>query len=403
MRKIIGLIFILAAGWLLQCARNPLNHEPGSIGLQLIWPTAESNLLTKLKVTTGEPTAVKVTLNPGAKVFNFTYSAHTGQIDDLAPGDYSIQVQAFDAGNYITHQGSNSSVKVESGQVTAVTIKMESLAPTNVQASKNYEEYIKVTWDAVSQATNYKVYRDTSSTGAYALVTTTTSRSWNDETADPARFYYYFVVAVLPVGESSGSAWAQGYRKGWRFDQISLYDPSDGIGFNFDLYAYGFLKNEKTAILYAIYTTDEVNYYFAPGSGDFGFAAYSVKFSPGYEATRWNNHALYLYNTTWDSNYRNNNYQHYICCKIYKNNSVSSLNDPYYATTDYFQFYWVMAADGTPHLKLLKRLSPAESEHIQQNLKSPVVTRPSAAPKVTTPAGGSDFQVSDGNQQNRDL
>ena len=54
----------------------------------------------------------------------------------------------------------------------------------------------KVSWNKVSGAVEYKVYRATSKDGSYSLVKTTTSLNWKDTTAASGKTYYYKVVAV---------------------------------------------------------------------------------------------------------------------------------------------------------------------------------------------------------------
>ena len=54
----------------------------------------------------------------------------------------------------------------------------------------------KVSWDKVTGAVEYKVYRATSKTGTYSLVKTTTSLSYRDTKATAGKTYYYKVVAV---------------------------------------------------------------------------------------------------------------------------------------------------------------------------------------------------------------
>lgn len=54
----------------------------------------------------------------------------------------------------------------------------------------------KLSWDKVSGAVSYKIYRATSKNGTYSLVKTTTSLSWKDTTAKKNKTYYYKVVAV---------------------------------------------------------------------------------------------------------------------------------------------------------------------------------------------------------------
>ena len=54
----------------------------------------------------------------------------------------------------------------------------------------------KVSWDKVTGAVEYKVYRATSKTGTYSLVKTTTASYYRDTKATAGKTYYYKVVAV---------------------------------------------------------------------------------------------------------------------------------------------------------------------------------------------------------------
>jgi fibronectin type 3 domain-containing protein len=58
-----------------------------------------------------------------------------------------------------------------------------------------------VTWDAVSGATGYKVYRSTSATGTFTQVGTPASNQFDDVTSSPGAFYYK-VKTTKPLGDS---------------------------------------------------------------------------------------------------------------------------------------------------------------------------------------------------------
>ena len=59
-----------------------------------------------------------------------------------------------------------------------------------------------LTWNAVSGATSYKVYRATSQNGTYSLLGTVTTTSYTNTGAKAGMTYYYKVKAVNSVGES---------------------------------------------------------------------------------------------------------------------------------------------------------------------------------------------------------
>ncbi len=66
----------------------------------------------------------------------------------------------------------------------------------------------KLTWNAVSGAAKYRIYRATSKSGEYKLVKTTTSRSYIDTTAEAGTNYYYKVKAAH-TKSSADSAYSE--------------------------------------------------------------------------------------------------------------------------------------------------------------------------------------------------
>ena len=62
-----------------------------------------------------------------------------------------------------------------------------------------------LTWNAVSGATSYKVYRATSQNGTYSLLGTVTTTSYTNTGAKAGVTYYYKVKAVNSAGESAYS------------------------------------------------------------------------------------------------------------------------------------------------------------------------------------------------------
>ena len=66
----------------------------------------------------------------------------------------------------------------------------------------------KLTWSAVTGASEYQVYRATSSGGTYTKVATTTAKTYTDKTAVSGKTYYYKVKAVSKVKTSANSAFS---------------------------------------------------------------------------------------------------------------------------------------------------------------------------------------------------
>lgn len=83
-------------------------------------------------------------------------------------------------------------------------------APTGVEAHDNSvvgETWVLISWNSVSNATSYKVYRSSSANGSYSLITTTEYTSYNDKNPMNGSNYYK-VKAVNNAGESSYSSYA---------------------------------------------------------------------------------------------------------------------------------------------------------------------------------------------------
>ena len=71
-----------------------------------------------------------------------------------------------------------------------------------VKVSSASASAIKISWQSISGADGYTVYRATSQSGTYSKVTTITSTSYTDKNITPGKTYYYKVIAN---GESSAA------------------------------------------------------------------------------------------------------------------------------------------------------------------------------------------------------
>lgn len=79
--------------------------------------------------------------------------------------------------------------------------------PTGVTATAG-SSYITVTWNSISGADNYNVYRSTSASGTYSFVSTAYSTTYTDYNVNAGTTYYYKVTAENSAGESSKSSYA---------------------------------------------------------------------------------------------------------------------------------------------------------------------------------------------------
>ena len=92
---------------------------------------------------------------------------------------------------------------IVSGQVKSVTPKPS--APVVKIGHSAASGKPMLTWNAVSGATSYKVYRATSQNGTYSLLGTVTATSYTNTGAKDGVTYYYKVKAVSSAGESAYS------------------------------------------------------------------------------------------------------------------------------------------------------------------------------------------------------
>ena len=91
---------------------------------------------------------------------------------------------------------------VYSSYSSVVSAKPVPVAPTSPKAVAASYNSIKVTWAAVSGASRYEVYRATSSTGSYALLTTTSYLYYTNTSVNTGTTYYYKVRAYRLVGST---------------------------------------------------------------------------------------------------------------------------------------------------------------------------------------------------------
>ncbi|MDR2741314.1 MAG: fibronectin type III domain-containing protein, partial [Treponema sp.] len=79
--------------------------------------------------------------------------------------------------------------------------------PLNVSATAAASSSITVSWEQVSGATEYKVYRSTTYYGTYSLAGDSTSTSYADTELSPITTYYYKVSAYNGKGEGAQSSY----------------------------------------------------------------------------------------------------------------------------------------------------------------------------------------------------
>ena len=79
-------------------------------------------------------------------------------------------------------------------------------APTVIASNEAASGKVKLTWEAVDGAAQYKVYRCESKTGEYKLMKTTAGTSYTNTSSAAGERYYYYVVAETSYGLRSNSS-----------------------------------------------------------------------------------------------------------------------------------------------------------------------------------------------------
>jgi endo-1,4-beta-xylanase len=95
----------------------------------------------------------------------------------------------------------------ESGQSGYVSVTTAPSTPTGITATAASSSSITVSWTTVTGATSYKVYRSSTSGGAYSLIGSPASNTYTDTGLSASTIYYYEVSAVNAGGESGQSGY----------------------------------------------------------------------------------------------------------------------------------------------------------------------------------------------------
>ncbi|MBN2308841.1 MAG: hypothetical protein JXR94_07730 [Candidatus Hydrogenedentes bacterium] len=210
---------------------TPVSVEAGAIvtaaSKQLAWVVPESGRLSILVSGSGG-TGIYTALADGT-LATVTFSVYAGAtVGEIMPvtGDVITASTPTEPPAFITSD-------IVDGSVEVVACSAPS-APTNVSATDGtFSDRVRVTWSSVATASQYAVYRGSSSSsqGATYLGSVQWATVFDDYTAGAATItastggcgsstssqytyqtYYYFVVALNACGTSGFSAGNSGYR-----------------------------------------------------------------------------------------------------------------------------------------------------------------------------------------------
>ena len=184
-------------------ARTTSNESDQSTPISTVTKPSAPTGLTAGTVTSD---SIAVTWNSISGVSEYTVYAGTtsGTMTQRGtPTTASFNITGLTANTtyYVAVSASNDSG--EGSQSSPMTVTTKLPVPTGFIATPQAaSSSIQVSWNAVTGAASYKVYRSTSETGTYSLITTTSDTSYNDTDCAGFTWYYYKASAVTSSNSS---------------------------------------------------------------------------------------------------------------------------------------------------------------------------------------------------------
>lgn len=132
--------------------------------------------------------------------------ASSATIFNVTPGKYyNIKVRAYNnvGSEQIVSYGDEAKITVPK------TFAQKLSAPVVTSGNAAGTGYVRLTWDKVPNADQYKIYRAGTSNGTYKLMYTTTHNSYTNTTSKAGYTYYYKVVAVDSTGHYATSDYSK--------------------------------------------------------------------------------------------------------------------------------------------------------------------------------------------------
>ena len=175
--------------------------------LMIRWYLSTNDIISTGDTLLGTNTGASIN-GPGTITFNRTLTIPSS----TSSGTYWIGV-IMDPLNTIAESNENNNALE---QPRSITITCPSIStPTSVAATDGtWTDRVRVTWNSVSGASNYSIYRNTinSSTGR-VLIATDSASPYDNTSATPGVTYYYWVRANRSCGSTSGYS---STNSGWR-------------------------------------------------------------------------------------------------------------------------------------------------------------------------------------------
>jgi len=117
-------------------------------------------------------------------------------------GDYTLAYVADNQGTTVHVRNMGATVETD-----AFAFYMHTpTTPQAITATSSGSSSINIGWSTVAGVSGYQVYRATSSTGVYSLISTTSSTNYNNTGLTPNKTYYYKVSSYKTVGSVKQSS-----------------------------------------------------------------------------------------------------------------------------------------------------------------------------------------------------
>ena len=167
---------------------------------------AAPSLTVKLDSASGKPSLSwsKVTNATGYEIYRAVNGGEYAYLTTVAGTSYKDQATRAD-NKYSYKAMTLGKEDVFNSPLSAAKSVTVTVGQPKLTGSVNEDGKPVITWKAVEDAVEYKVYRSTKSNKSYKLVKTTTDLSYTDATVSAGKTYYYKVLAVGQNSENYSS------------------------------------------------------------------------------------------------------------------------------------------------------------------------------------------------------
>jgi|GEM_PF-4607848 len=138
-----------------------------------------------------------------------------------------LTTQSVTSETSITVTASYTSGDVTKTATKTVIIKRGLIAPSSVNATQgSYPDKVVISWNSVSGATLYKVYRANSSDATPVFKENVNTTTYSDYSAENVKTYAYWVKACIATECSSFSSYVIGYREDMSLSGLTISGPA---------------------------------------------------------------------------------------------------------------------------------------------------------------------------------